>query len=122
MLWSHYADKHKGVCLGFDVKEDLLEEVKYADELLKARLGDDEDPPLIPEELQQLLMVTKFRHWEYEDEVRRFVQLSEATKEGELFFWPFDEKMSLHEVILGPRCPSSELEPIRKLVSCPSRR
>src|ERR1700681_4254027 len=22
VLWSHYADKHKGVCLGFDVKED----------------------------------------------------------------------------------------------------
>ena len=66
VLWSHYADKHKGVCLGFDVKEDLLEEVKYADELLRVRLSDDEDPPLIPDELQQLLMVTKFRQWEYE--------------------------------------------------------
>jgi hypothetical protein len=60
VLWSHYAEGHKGVCLGFDVKEELLEEVKYADELLKARLNDSDDPPTIPADLQQLLLVTKY--------------------------------------------------------------
>src|SRR5574340_35150 len=29
MLWAHYADKHGGVCLGFDVNDDKLENVSY---------------------------------------------------------------------------------------------
>ena len=29
VLWSHYADKHKGMCLGFDVRDDSLNAVKY---------------------------------------------------------------------------------------------
>src|SRR5687767_14278862 len=24
VLWSHYADKHRGICLGFDVSDHLL--------------------------------------------------------------------------------------------------
>jgi len=117
VLWSHYAGGHKGVCLGFDVKADALEEVKYADERLTAELDGEQEPLSIPDGLQDLLFVTKFRHWEYEDEVRRFVLLSEAEQEGELYFWPFDEDMRLREVILGPLCPRSELETVRALVA-----
>jgi hypothetical protein len=29
VLWSHYADKHRGICLGFDIREDLLKKVNY---------------------------------------------------------------------------------------------
>jgi hypothetical protein len=36
VLWSHYADGHKGVCLGFDVAEDVLDDVTYVDDLLTA--------------------------------------------------------------------------------------
>ena len=32
--WAHYADGHKGFCLGFDVSEHLLAEVSYIDERL----------------------------------------------------------------------------------------
>jgi len=117
VLWSHYADGHKGVCLGFDVAEDVLDEVTYVDDLLTARLGDDEDPSTIPGDLQDLLFLTKFRHWEYEDEVRRFVALPDAEQDGPLFFWPFDERMHLREVILGHLCAASQLEPIRNLVA-----
>lgn len=117
MLWSHYAGGHKGICLGFDVKADEVEEVKYADELLTVRLDGEQEPLSIPDDLQDLLFVTKFRHWEYENEVRRFVPLSEAKQEGELYFWPFEDGMRLREVILGPLCPRSELEPVRALVA-----
>lgn len=24
LLWNHYADRHKGICLGFDVRETVL--------------------------------------------------------------------------------------------------
>jgi hypothetical protein len=116
VLWSHYAEGHKGVCLGFDVAEDVLDEVEYADALLTARLGDEDDASSIPADLQDLLFLTKFRHWEYENELRRFVALSEAEQDRGLFFWPFDEHMRLREVILGHLCPASHLQSIRDLV------
>jgi hypothetical protein len=117
VLWSHYAAGHKGVCLGFDVAEEVVDEVTYVDDLITARLGDEQDPSSIPADLQDLLFLTKFRHWEYENEVRRFVALRDAEHDGPLFFWPFDERMQLREVILGHLCAASELEPIRHLVA-----
>jgi hypothetical protein len=30
--WSHYADKHRGICLGFDVPDSLLVPVQYTKE------------------------------------------------------------------------------------------
>ena len=57
VLWSHYADEHKGICLGFDVPESCLSEVKYVPERLQfEQLVPDED------QLQRLLR-TKFKDW-----------------------------------------------------------
>lgn len=30
--WAHYADRNKGVCLGFDVRSDLLTDIEYITE------------------------------------------------------------------------------------------
>ncbi len=30
VLWAHYADKHRGICLGFDVPDSLIEEISYS--------------------------------------------------------------------------------------------
>jgi hypothetical protein len=38
VLWSHYAAKHKGVALGFDVAMDLVSEVQYSSSRLKEPL------------------------------------------------------------------------------------
>src|SRR6266446_5545165 len=32
LLWSHYADKHRGMCLGFDVDDRGLKAVNYVEE------------------------------------------------------------------------------------------
>ena len=29
VLWGHYADKHKGICLGFEVPEDTANQINY---------------------------------------------------------------------------------------------
>jgi hypothetical protein len=118
VLWSHYADGHKGMCLGFDLDPKLglkgLQEVKYGADKLK--LADDVDPATIPPHVQEALLVTKFRHWEYEEELRAFVGLSSTVRESGLFFYPFGDGMRLREVILGPLCPASWLEPLREAV------
>ena len=34
VLWSHYADKHRGICLGFDLDDYYSQNVKYRDNRL----------------------------------------------------------------------------------------
>ena len=62
VLWSHYADEHKGICLGLDVPESCLHEVKYVPERLQFE-------QLVPDEGQlQHLLRTKFKDWRHEAE------------------------------------------------------
>jgi len=114
MLWSHYADKHKGICLGFDLRRGQVQEIHYEKKRPRMELGTLEDPPSIPKDLQDLLLLTKFKDWKYEQEIRRFVNLSEAKQENGLYFLPFDEDLRLKEIILGVRNDLS-LEAILKL-------
>ena len=117
LLWSHYAEKHRGMCLGFDVPRRLLETVEYESERIWASLSGDEDPRNLSRELQEKLRRTKYEGWRYEEEQRRFVSLKDATVEGSLHFWPFGEELQLAEVILGPECNDHEVRDVRKLVT-----
>src|SRR2546427_8627751 len=49
VLWSHYADRHQGICLGFDVNRNCLKSVTYVSE----RTPLDRSPT--PEAMRQLL-------------------------------------------------------------------
>jgi hypothetical protein len=110
LLWSHYANKHKGICLGFDLRiGNEVQEVLYEEK--RPRMGPHEDPPT---DLQDPLFRTKFIGWKYEQERRRLVDLSKAKQEKWLYFMPFDEDLRLKEVILGEKNDLS-LEAIRKL-------
>lgn len=104
VLWSHYGAKHMGICLGFNVPRTSVGKVKYEDERIRASLGDTGDPLQLDPELQRQLLCTKYRHWEYEREYRRFVPLESALLEGRLHFVPFGPELQLAEVVLGPQC------------------
>ena len=52
VLWSHYGDRHRGVCLGFDLRRKLLQRVLYEDKRLLKELGSDGDPTKISKEMQ----------------------------------------------------------------------
>ena len=56
LLWSHYADKHRGICLGFDMDDRILWQVKYVKERSPLKL------PLSKETADQLLW-TKYWDW-----------------------------------------------------------
>jgi hypothetical protein len=115
LLWSHYAAKHRGICLGFNIPRNLLEQVQYQDVRLRAKLDANADPLQLPDDLQQTLRCTKYRRWEYECEYRRFVPLESATLEGRLHFVPFGPELELAEVVLGTGCVLS-LDVVRDTV------
>lgn len=115
VLWSHYASRHRGICLGFNIPRNSVEKVKYQDERFRAELDQSADPDHLPEDLKQLLRCTKYRNWSYELEYRRFVPLESAVQEGRLHFVAFGADLELAEVILGAEC-AIELETVRNLV------
>jgi len=104
VLWSHYADKHRGVCLGFEVPKQNLLPVSYEVKPLKLDLKKElvEHGTVGGENVRKLL-TTKFAHWEYEDEVRMFVKPSETYEELGLHFYQFGSELILKKVIIGPR-------------------
>lgn len=118
VLWSHYADRHRGICLGFDIGAALdPTKVQYDTDKLRLTIDDTVIPSRasIPKDVQKLLFVTKFAHWAYEQEVRVMVDLGKAIKEGSLYFWPCSEQLRLKEVVLGALC-SLPLERVSDVV------
>ena len=112
LLWSHYAANHEGICLGFDLSpgEDV-QDVSYSDK----RPQIENSAASITDKDGELLLRTKYKDWNYEDELRKFVDLSTAKPEHGLFFVPFNAELELKEVILGQRNEFS-IESIRELV------
>jgi hypothetical protein len=117
VLWSHYGAKHTGICLGFDLERSLSPQtVEYEDDRIQEQLPPNGDPTALPPELRDRLLRTKYSHWKYEEEVRVFIELDKSVREGGLNFYPFDTRLILREVILGPQC-SLSVKSVRDLVS-----
>ena len=116
VMWSHYAARHTGICLGFDVLRTAVEKVQYEEKRLLPELGESDTPYGLTDEQKELLRRTKCHLWAYEEERRMFVSLADTIQEGNLHFRPFNENVQLTEVILGPNCERS-LQDVRKLTS-----
>ncbi len=104
VLWGHYGEKHKGICLGFDVSTDCVKKVKYVERRVILQGSPTED------QIRDLLY-TKFSGWSYEEEWRGFIPLDERDPHNpKLFFKHFDSQVQLKEVILGLLCDVSEAD------------
>jgi len=66
LMWSHYADKHHGICLEFYVGNDLFLTAKKV-------LYRSTYPKWVPQAMEQIrldMILTKSADWEYEQEFR----------------------------------------------------
>ena len=104
LMWSHYADKHKGICLGFDVPNKYINEVKYITKVdhvgnIKA-LSRGRKVRMI-----NRLNCSKYAGWCYEEEVRMKGSREEMDGETSQHFVNFGENLKLKEVIAGARFP-----------------
>jgi hypothetical protein len=100
LQWAHYADRHKGICLGFDVSggQGKFGRVKYR----TTRFPFPEKPDV---GFSWSLLSTKSKDWAYEKEWRVFLELKDGVwNEGAgrmLYFADFGPELVLQEVILG---------------------
>jgi hypothetical protein len=68
LLWSHYADRHKGVALEFKIKDDIALPVKYRKNRFSINLKDLADNiRKVTKEETEGLWLTKYKSWEYEE-------------------------------------------------------
>lgn len=104
LLWGHYADKHRGLCLGFDVaKNQFFRQVTYHRERPTLKeIGRNRLADLNESDMQKLLSM-KFSAWKYESEHRAFCELKEKDRVNGHYFLPFSENLKLAQVIIGER-------------------
>ncbi len=102
LMWSHYADQHHGVCIGYsapsDVRDDL-HKVRYggkrlvdASKVLAMVDGDKQ----ARRQVDEAVLLRKAASWRYEQEWRLIGQRGLR-----------DSQLELEEVIFGMRCKDS---------------
>lgn len=104
LLWGHYADRHYGMALGFDIPDEFLSKVIYTKERAKVEFDEQTRKVVNGYTVTDKLIRTKFSDWHYEEEYRMFIALNDATKEGGFHFVDFSDDLVLREVIVGLNC------------------
>jgi hypothetical protein len=100
LLWGHYADKHKGVALGFKIDSGDLLKVKYVKKRPVIELNSQK---VSEKDLFNKLLKYKYINWRYENEYRFLVNLCDCKKIGNYYFFSFGSKLILKKIILGWR-------------------
>lgn len=126
LMWSHYANSHRGFCVGFNIKrieeyfekycDDtecpiLLYKVKYERLFPELVLGPDfNDPSIVIDAL-----TTKAEEWKYEHEWRYILTLPEALMSQIDFILKLPDGI-ISEVILGCRMSRERIDEIVGIV------
>lgn len=99
--WSHYADRHRGLCLGFEIPDEILGAVSYSRKRLLVEIEALRAPRTLPPDIITKFLFTKYSHWRYENEVRCFVNLDVRDADSGLYFVDFADNLKLFTVIVG---------------------
>jgi hypothetical protein len=104
VMWAHYADKHAGVALGFEVPDELLTKIDYTDRKISVPFGPHLPRYGLSEELLNKIRMTKTTDWSYEREFRVESALKNKDPITGLHYVDFGPQVALREVISGYRC------------------
>lgn len=107
LMWSHYADSHKGCCIELEVtsKIGIVEKpVSYVDEI-EAVDGND-----YKEEACQILS-RKLKCWDYEEEVRFMKEIDPKFSKSKYL------KIKIHRIYLGYRMSAKDVNFFKKLIA-----
>lgn len=104
LMWPHYADSHKGICLEFDARSSFM---ISAQKVLYSQERDPINPYLNREEtMLEKALLTKSQHWAYESEYR----LLQTSKGPGLV--PFNPEV-LTSIIIGVNADSATIDLVR---------
>ena len=103
VLWAHYANKHKGICIGFEIPDDDTELPNASDTyLIDCRLrGGLSSTMLMHCFLQNIAIGSTSKKYE------SISRLENNQENGKKYFRPFDETLRPVVIIAGARCKLS---------------
>jgi hypothetical protein len=117
LMWSHYAEDHKGMCLEFERKDG---EVLASSDSTQPIFYTDNHPTLSPKSLlnkaaaltsKKRILYAKSKHWEYEREWRHIVE------NGNLLHpWP----APLKAVYFGCKVEASDINLVKNVIADPT--
>ena len=108
VIWAHYSDKHRGLCLGFEIPPDAEKAQTRMTDYISAPLPFPKDFLSLDNQqrlpMMEKVIFTKYDNWEYEHEIRTCTDLEEE-------FFNFCEVLQLVEVIIGAgsKLPTGEI-------------
>jgi len=112
LMWSHYGDQHRGLCLGYSVPRetsDDIHKIKYGGSRLvkasevNAMLDGDKDTQ---KRVDEAVLLKKAQDWRYEKEWRLIGLRGEQRS-----------ILELEEVVFGMRCPPAVVYGVVKALS-----
>ena len=116
LMWSHYADEHRGICILYDFSEQLIQntdtcrnyfmKVDYANK--KDKLNLDEKSISV-----QKGFATKSSNWKYENEVRLISY--DCSTESDFAYANLDSDSKIKAIFFGLRCSEDDMNTIRKI-------
>gem|GEM_PF-1233463 len=125
VMWGHYADKHRGIVIGFDQEWEMfcrgrgLGPVEYSRERL---VWDPSCKPGSSAERNYVARMIKIKNyeWSYEAELREVFQLSglnqRSLKDGRIGYFLSIPSSVILTVILGALCPADTEVEVRSVL------
>ena len=123
LMWSHYADEHKGFCIAYIFHSDDFRHDDFSNQtasrLFRMTYNDSNTNPIDFNKLDKPLsttqaFLTKSIDWSYENEVRL---LQYCPKNGETRVqYSLSPKTQIPAIYFGYRCPDADIQVIKKLL------
>ena len=116
LMWSYYADKHAGLCVGYDVRvlRETVNKVHETYALLKVKYQRD-FPDLRPQDYSDTrdlvidMLTIKAKDWEHEQEYRLILD----GRNDKPISLP---KSAIAEVIVGARMPQKHIDEVANIL------
>lgn len=112
LMWSHYADSHKGFCIEFDFNSEIpcelpnrILKVKYQDHKMKYIR-----PPHSLDYIESILS-TKDLIWKYENEYRALANIINSPNKV-----TFIDTKNIRRIIFGLNCRQINIDNVRKWI------
>ena len=85
LLWSNYADKHKGIAIGFEIDRPNIFNVEYDSNPIRKQFDLTNDIKTNKNLFLELAKI-KYINWQYEKESRILIRLNDCTKINNHYF------------------------------------
>jgi len=114
LMWSHYADSHKGFCVKYHFSDSFLKTEKRCTTRFKDIIYKDREEPFSIEKdklTTDVLLLSKHDAWSYENEVRLIACLPDENEEH--IGIQLDDESFIESIYFGYRCDEKTITQVK---------